>query len=291
MMTGSLETNPAPKSRTAKACESCRASKSRCIFRSQQNICQKCEQSGGQCVVRSKARPMRTRNIKPASTASDPSASVEREFSLNLPPAALPNISKDVDDLHAHHKEFFGDESPQADAHYSNNGVKVVPQREVTLQDADALLQAFRKKAPFFPFVQIPDNATIPSMSRNTPFLLLAILTSASICDPQLYHQMDNEFRRVLSRKIIIEGKKSLDFLQGLLIYIAWYPIHTNPKNNQSFMYMNLAISLCTDLGLDQEIPNHSNFNSVDTTGLFEGDGFTRAAKRAYLGAYYMSAK
>lgn len=54
-------------------------------------------------------------------------------------------------------------------------------------------------------------------------------------------------------------------------------------------MYMNLAISLATDLGLDRELPNLSNFNAIHTEGLIEGEVFTQAAKRAYLGCYYLS--
>jgi hypothetical protein len=54
-------------------------------------------------------------------------------------------------------------------------------------------------------------------------------------------------------------------------------------------MYMNLAISLATDLGLDRELPNLSNFNAIRTEGLIEDDMFTKAAKRAYLGCYYLS--
>ncbi|EHK99854.1 hypothetical protein M7I_4256 [Glarea lozoyensis 74030] len=101
---------------------------------------------------------------------------------------------------------------------------------------------------------------------------------------------MEHEFKRVLSGKIIVEGKKSLDFLQGLLVYIAWYPVHTNPKNNQSFMYMNLAISLVTDLGLDRETPNPSAFSDFDLTGLYTKEGgYSIAAKQAYLGTYYLS--
>jgi hypothetical protein len=76
--------------------------------------------------------------------------------------------------------------------------------------------------APTFPFVHIPVEATVPSLSRSSPFLLLAILTTASIRDQPLYLQMDYEFRRVLGLKVIVERQKSLDFLQGLLIYIAW---------------------------------------------------------------------
>jgi hypothetical protein len=52
---------------------------------------------------------------------------------------------------------------------------------------------------------------------------------------------------------------------------------------------MNLAVSLTVDLGLDEEVPNPLNFNAINTQGLIEGVLFTKAAKRAYLGCYYLS--
>jgi hypothetical protein len=67
------------------------------------------------------------------------------------------------------------------------------------------------------------------------------------------------------------------------------YPLHANPKNNQVFMYINLAISLTSDLGLDLELPNLNSFGNISTQGLIEGASFTDAAKRAYLGCYYLS--
>jgi hypothetical protein len=67
------------------------------------------------------------------------------------------------------------------------------------------------------------------------------------------------------------------------------YPLHANPKNNQAFMYINLAISLTSDLGLDLELPNLNSFGNISTQGLIEGASFTDAAKRAYLGCYYLS--
>lgn len=55
-------------------------------------------------------------------------------------------------------------------------------------------------------------------------------------------------------------------------------------------MYVNLAIGLALDLGLDRETPPNNNFNTINTTGLIEDGQFTPAAKRAYLGTYYISA-
>jgi len=125
--------------------------------------------------------------------------------------------------------------------------------------------------------------------------------------NPPLRHQLDHEFRKILSSKLIVEGRKSLDFLQGLLIYLAWlvylktiesksnhvwvrYPIHSGPKNNQIFMYINLAVSLAVDLGLHDDAHNSLNLISVKPDGLIVNGCFTQAAKRAYLGAYYISA-
>jgi hypothetical protein len=54
-------------------------------------------------------------------------------------------------------------------------------------------------------------------------------------------------------------------------------------------MYVNLAISLTSDLGLDLELPNPNGFSNISTVGLIDGPNFTDAAKRAYLGCYYLS--
>ena len=68
------------------------------------------------------------------------------------------------------------------------------------------------------------------------------------------------------------------------------YPIHSKPKNNQTFMYVNLAVSLAIDLGLHSKDPIALNFNSIRQEGLIADGSFTQSAKRAYLGAYYILA-
>lgn len=95
-------------------------------------------------------------------------------------------------------------------------------QRSLSIDEAEKLLSFFRKMAPLFPFVVVPEGETVKSLSRTSPFLLLAILASASMHDVQLHHALDHEFRRILSSEVIMKGKKSLDFLQGVLVYTAW---------------------------------------------------------------------
>jgi hypothetical protein len=142
-----------------------------------------------------------------------------------------PDTRQDVEDLHEHHMHAFGETDPDA-ATVEESGSciarriperpAVIEHRRITLEQAEELLSTFRLKSPHFPFIQIADDATVPSLSRTSPFLLLAILTTASIRDPPLYHQMDFEFKRILSTKVIVEGRKSLDYVQGILVYLAW---------------------------------------------------------------------
>jgi hypothetical protein len=162
--------------------------------------------------------------------------------------------------------------------------------RKITLTQATHLLYTFLPKLPFFPFIILSPNPKISTLSKTSPFLLLAILTVSSIPHPYLHHQIDHEFRRVLSLKLVLESRKSLDFLQGLLVYIAWYPMHTKPRSNPCFMYMNLAISLATDLGLDQPELKANLFSDADTKGLVDEQGrWTIEARNTAIGCYVLS--
>ena len=87
---------------------------------------------------------------------------------------------------------------------------------------AQQLLWTFREMSFYFPFVALPLNATVESMSEECPFLLLAVLTVASSAEKSLQKSLDEELRNALSLEVVIDGEKSLDLLQGLLVYLAW---------------------------------------------------------------------
>lgn len=54
--------------------------------------------------------------------------------------------------------------------------------------------------------------------------MLLAILAVASYStSPQGHSLYDEEFRKVLGLKFVTASERSLEMLQGLLIYCAWW--------------------------------------------------------------------
>ncbi|GKZ34464.1 hypothetical protein AbraIFM66950_004739 [Aspergillus brasiliensis] len=93
----------------------------------------------------------------------------------------------------------------------------------LSMHEAEELLSHFRQQKAYFPFIEVPEEATAASMAASQPFLLLAILTVSLTRRPLLQRRLDERFRRVLSERIIFHGEKSMDYVQGLLVYMAWY--------------------------------------------------------------------
>lgn len=154
----------------------------------------------------------------------------------------------------------------------------------------------------YFPFVALPAGWTVQSMLKDHPFLVLGILTAMSQEDGHLHFQLDAEFRKILSEKVTMNGEKSLDILQGLLVHIAWYalrtchfvnrlqsyacryPQHLRPRNSQLRQFLQIAISLLTDLKYN--VPPEQDESLSSKCELSERiDGI-----RAYLGCYYLAA-
>jgi hypothetical protein len=92
---------------------------------------------------------------------------------------------------------------------------------KLDIHQANKLLSLFQKANSYFPFVVIPKNATIKTLSIEYPFPALAILTISSTTDFVLHRLLNERFRHILSAKVIVQREKSLDYLQGLLIYPA----------------------------------------------------------------------
>ena len=105
----------------------------------------------------------------------------------------------------------------------SADSFQVVIGESLTRPKADTFLLAFRDMTSWFPFVIVPPDATALSMSRERPFLFMATMASASSADKSLRGTLERELRETLSRRIILDGEKNLDLLQGLLVYLAWF--------------------------------------------------------------------
>jgi hypothetical protein len=161
----------------------------------------------------------------------------------------------------------------------------------LTLQSAEAAINQFRiRAAAQFPFVIIPIDMTVDAMRKETPFLFLTVLAVMSFDNPGLQLQLGEEARLQLFRRVLFSCDKSLELLQGTLVYAAWYFYFLRRDKHDVFMITQLCVTLAQDLGLDKSVDRLGdatvNGSDIDPSSSASPKN---AQMRAYLGTYYLS--
>ena len=98
----------------------------------------------------------------------------------------------------------------------------VISKGLVNFDEAEESVRYFQTKAPNFPFVLVSPQTSLDLLRRERPFLLLSILAFGTQKNQSLQNKLEVELRESLSKRVIVNGEKSLDILQGLLIYLTW---------------------------------------------------------------------
>ena len=159
--------------------------------------------------------------------------------------------------------------------------------------EADQMLATFRLMTFHFPIFSFPEGASCIDCIDQKPFVTLAILVATSSGNERLQAACDITFRNVLARRVIVEGNRNLELLQGLLIYLSWHHHYLRHETQQIYQYLQLAIGMVVDLGLDKIIlterplsnSSHSGIKAWRTSAV---EGAAEEA-RALLGCYTLS--
>lgn len=154
--------------------------------------------------------------------------------------------------------------------------------RSISLVHMQMLLDTYRHMVDFFPFVALPKEYSCADLVQHRPILMFAVLTAASFESVPLQQSLSREFRKVVMVKIM-NGEKSLDLLQALLVFIAWHHHYMDTQAVSVPMLLQLCVGIASDLGLDRLSTNVRS-------PLHRTESRDREAKRAYLGCYYLAA-
>ncbi|CEF78509.1 unnamed protein product [Fusarium graminearum] len=159
----------------------------------------------------------------------------------------------------------------------------------ITLGEAQILLDNYRTRAvPHFPFVPISPDTTVASLKSAKPFLFMCIVATMKVDNCTIQRQIGEEVRMQAHQRVLMQSESSLELLQGLLIYIAWYQYFFSYEKQQIVQLAQLCVSLIQNLGLDQ---NPDNKRRTVDLGPDETAAGRKAARstdqlRALLGTY-----
>jgi hypothetical protein len=92
------------------------------------------------------------------------------------------------------------------------------------VEDPDSMLSVFQKRlATQVPFVVIPQNMKAERLRREKPFLYMSVMMAASFENTAIQLRLGKNALEQLTERLILRGEKSLDLLQGLLVYLSWF--------------------------------------------------------------------
>lgn len=167
----------------------------------------------------------------------------------------------------------------------------------ISYNETTLFLSRYRQMCTYSPFVLISEDSTIESLVQHQPYLLHAVFAISTYENKDLQKVLESTFRESLLRAVMIQGEKSIDLLQAFVVYLSWYHFFYIPMKQQFNQLLQIAISMCIDMGLDHppseaaarkiglQLDHHYSLGGAPCDGFF-----SKAARRAYLGCHYLSA-
>ena len=162
------------------------------------------------------------------------------------------------------------------------------------LYQSEEILAIFRRDyCSEFPFVLLSTDETSESLRHYKPFLFLSIVAATSYTNPQLQQRLAREIQKQIASRMIINNEKSLDLLQGLLVYLAWYHYFFQDGSSQILLLLQLCVTLVNEMGLTRD---HSTRVTTKRDQVAEAPAGTGSSPkkpslselRAFLGTFYL---
>ena len=96
-----------------------------------------------------------------------------------------------------------------------------IDQGLLTIEEAIQCLASFGALQEHFPCVDMR-VMDFEHLRRSRPFLFLCILASTTSLKPDVCAKLDVQVRETIAQRVIIQAEKSVDLLEGTLVYLAW---------------------------------------------------------------------
>ncbi|KAH7382744.1 hypothetical protein DE146DRAFT_240606 [Phaeosphaeria sp. MPI-PUGE-AT-0046c] len=300
------------------ACAPCAAAKTRCIRTqpSGQRQCDRCQSLEKDCVGQIPG-PRKKRQVKPSRTALPEEDLNDVVFSSTTPIEEGSTVhgsssNGSVDHAPDVHAVPLVSIEPQARVSISRAEIAInTPAYNLisspptalnctciatlTLEDRnpvdsdETLLSTYRNQlSNAFPFVIIPTGTTPRQLQTTRPFLMKVIRMVTSVRHLRSVRGQSRAVMEHISDAILMRSERSLDLLQGILVFLGFYHYHCM-AHAQLNNLIRLAISLVEDLELSSCSKSQRRKGQLPLVRAEEPMFRTNEEKRALLGVWYIS--
>ncbi|KAL8297866.1 hypothetical protein RB597_007119 [Gaeumannomyces tritici] len=166
---------------------------------------------------------------------------------------------------------------------------------ELSSHEARAALDNYKSVYQLnFPFVPVSRKTSPGALFAKSPLLFRAIMISCAHQSYSLRSSGDRWFLSHIAQRVLVNGEKSLELLQAIIIFLAWcdYQLFFN---SQGTSMLQLALGMVMELGLSkppiarytqkQDVMVNEAFRRVP--GFSIRSSISREDMRTMLGAFY----
>lgn len=127
----------------------------------------------------------------------------------------------------------------------------------------------------------VPLDCTVAELRSKKPILFLAVLAASSgSSDPYLNRRLNKEIQRVYATKLSMQGLKSLELVQSLLVSILWTYPPDKFEDVKFHQQIHIAATMALDLGLAKK-PKVNSMGQQPSKMLFAGQHSNSAEDQA----------
>lgn len=161
----------------------------------------------------------------------------------------------------------------------------------VPVESDETLLSIYRNQLSGpLPFVIIPPGTTPRQLQATRPFLMKVIRMVASVRHLRLVRGQSRAVMKYVSNAILMRSERSLDLLQGILVFLGSYHYHCM-AHAQFNNLIRLAVSLVEDIDLSTCTKSQQRRSQLPLVRAEKPVSRTNEERRALLGVWYMSSK
>lgn len=280
-----------------RACEACRTSKVRCLANPDpnSNVCQRCAKAGRTCIFAPpvKRRQRKRTDVRVAELekeikkmqslmkgsnrspgASDHESADEGSDKDNGEEESSPLASQRHESITTTTSTFthqwpniMGPKSPR-EAPANNCEPKdllgpavddIIDRGVITQEFAEELLNVWRNElVAASPGIYVPKDWSAAQLREKKPSLFHAIMAAAAHSrGSALSDKLHEEAVYYYARTAFINGEKSVETIQALLVTVAFYSPPKTPGQLQIYQWVNMAASMALELGLASKPRTH----------------------------------
>ncbi|KAK1149372.1 hypothetical protein N8T08_006595 [Aspergillus melleus] len=169
-------------------------------------------------------------------------------------------------------------------------GEDVVDRGVISLDYANELVAFYMTDLTVFsPMVTLPCDTTAAQLRRSKPVLFLSVIAAAALAvDEGIAAVLNRELVRLYAERFFMNGDKSLELVQALLLMIIFYYPPDSPSKLQHYQYTHIAATMALEIGLASK---RRVLNGTDRKSSRQGvyDQHMAEQARAILGCYHLA--